>query len=151
MSMRGLLLIAALASSGAAIAAPQASGDASSAAFITPYDAIWRAAADPENGVTGKFRLTVQTAEQWRDRVYLDSELNYRDQRSLNIEVLPAAQAALRERLGGSIESIRGKTIIVSGTAKRTTVWFLVNGKQTDKYYYQTQIAVSNANQIEIL
>ena len=126
-----------------------AADDDSSAQYITPYDAIWRAAADPDHGVRGTFKLTVRAWGQQRDTIYVNSEDDYRDQRNISIDLLPGAQAGVTEKLGAP-DTLKGKSILVKGVAKRVKIWFVTNGQQTSKYYYQTHIQVSDASQIRL-
>jgi hypothetical protein len=80
--------------------------------------------------------------------IYLDSERDFRDQRSLNIEILPSAQAALLARVDGDVEKMIGKTITVAGTAKRVKIWIYTSLGRSDACYYQTQVAVTDVGQI---
>ncbi len=43
-----------------------------------------------------------------------------------------------------------GKKLQVYGLAQRVTIYLTHDGKPSDKYYYQTHIHVSNANQIQL-
>ena len=97
------------------------------------------------------FALTVKGTGR-TDKVHLNSETDYRDPRNLSIAVLPAAAAQLEEILGSPPEiALRGKRILVSGTARRTRIDFVVDDKPTGKYYYQTHVRVTDASQIQIL
>jgi hypothetical protein len=141
-----LLLIIALTAGCAC--APSKSG---SAHWIDPSQAVHLAAASPMLGVTGVFALTVKATGK-TNRVHLNSELDYRDQRNLSIAVEPEAAEVLTAQLGAPPEvALKGKQILVTGTAKRTKIVFSVDGKPTDKYYYQTHVTVTNASQIKIL
>ena len=118
------------------------------AAYITPYDAIWRAAADPRHGVTGTFKLTVRAFGDQLGVVYLNSEEDYRDRRNISIDLKPRSQEGMAMKFGKPAPLI-GKTILVAGTAKREKIVFIANGNVTSKYYYQTHIEVTSAGQIE--
>lgn len=118
---------------------------------ITPVEAIMAAASQPE-GITGVFRLEVRGAGRQDNWLYLNSEADYRDQRCLTIAI---PQSAARELevllLGDPADLLKGRTIRVTGTAKRVTIWFLANGVKTSSYYYQTQVIIRDLTQIEIV
>ena len=127
------------------------SSSSESSQWIDPSHAIQLAAASPRLGVTGVFALTVKATGK-TSRVHLNSELDYRDQRNLSIAVEPAAADELAARLGAPPEiALKGKQILVAGTAKRTKIVFSADGKPTDKYYYQTHVVVTKASQIQVL
>ena len=93
--------------------------------------------------------FTVNGTGREGERIYLNSEADYRDQRAVTVVVLASAIGDLRARLGPDIErALRGKPIAVTGEAQRVTIWFLCNGVQTDKYYFQTHIVVRSAEQL---
>lgn len=95
--------------------------------------------------------MTVKGAGR-TDEVHLNSQADYRDPRNLSIAVLPAAAAELEMALGGPLEVVlKGKRILVSGTARRTRIDFIVDGEPSGKYYYQTHVRVSHASQIQVL
>lgn len=119
--------------------------------WIDPGQAVLRAAGAPRLGVTGVFALTVKATGR-TDRVHLNSETDYRDPRNLSIAVTPEAAATLEAAMGAPPEiALRGKRILVSGTARRTRIDFTVDGKPTGKYYYQTHVRVTEASQIQVL
>jgi hypothetical protein len=120
--------------------------------WIDPSQAVQLAAASARTGVTGVFAMTVKATGK-TTRVHLNSELDYRDQRNLSIAVEPTAAEELALQLGSPPEAaLKGKQILVTGTAKRTKIVFISdNGKPTDKYYYQTHVAVTKASQIQVL
>lgn len=94
-----------------------------------------------------KVRATGRT-----DKVHLNSELDYRDPRNLSIAVMPRAAAELERILGGPPEVVlKGKRILVSGTAHLTRIDFVVDDRPSGKYYYQTHVRVSDASQIQVL
>jgi hypothetical protein len=122
-----------------------------SAKWIDPSQAVQIAAASPRFGVTGVFALTVKATGK-TGRVHLNSEYDYRDQRNLSIALEPRASEELERIFGAPPEvALKGKRILVSGTAKRARIVFLVDGKPTDKYYYQTHVVVTQASQIQVL
>ncbi|MGY3265559.1 hypothetical protein [Lysobacter sp. HA35] len=123
----------------------------SSSNWIDPGQAVLRAADAPLTGVTGVFALTVRGTGR-TDKVHLNSQDDYRDPRNLSIAVLPHAAADLEKTFGGPLEqTLKGKRILVSGTAKRTRIDFTVDGQPSGKYYYQTHVVVTHASQIQVL
>jgi hypothetical protein len=121
---------------------------------IKPTDAVMRAAEAGLNGrrVQGVFEMIVMATGQQDSMSYLNSELDYRDQRNLTVAILPSAAAALKERYGpGFLSEIKGKRIRVSGAAQRVTIWFYANGTRTEKYYFQTHVPIFRANQITVV
>ncbi|HUG09389.1 MAG TPA: hypothetical protein VMM36_00150 [Opitutaceae bacterium] len=120
-------------------------------ADIDPVRAVLDAAASPE-GVTGVFRMEVRGTSRQGDWLYLHSEADYRDLRSLTIAI-PSPIARDIEKLlqGDPAELLKGRTVRVMGTAKRTTIWFFANGVRTESFYYQTHIIVRELEQFEIV
>ncbi|WP_174273181.1 hypothetical protein [Sphingomonas bacterium] len=109
-----------------------------------------RAASQPQ-GVTGTFGLTVRAVGEQGGVFYLNSELDYRDQRNLSIAIPADLYADLAARLGGSPrEKLLGKHIEVTGVARRVTIFFLANGRRTDKYYYQTHIELHSLDDLKL-
>ncbi len=139
MKIRYLVAATALTLASVAGAMP---GDDS--APVTPDVAIARAAT-AMNGYTAIFRMTVQAVGHVRESIFLDSEENYRDPASLNIEVRKPAIAALTELAGGNVDSLKGKVILVHGTARRVKV-----GASTGGYYFQTQVAIDKLGDITL-
>ena len=118
---------------------------------LTPKDAIFQAADAAPAPVPGTFVMTVKSAGSQDGNIYLNSELDYRDQRNLSIEVCPAAIEPLTAKFGGDLETVLvGKNVMVSGDALRTKITFTINNKPTEKYYYQTHVGVCSAEQISL-
>lgn len=72
----------------------------SPAAWISPEEAVHLAAKAAPEGVPGIFALRVQATGTQSGRFYLNSELDYRDQRNLTIALGPQVAVQLAERLG---------------------------------------------------
>ena len=104
-----------------------------------------------EGGVAGTFVLQVRATGTDDGRVYLNSETDYRDQRNLTIAITPAAAGALTARLGAPpAAALAGQRIVVDGVATRVRIDFTVDGHPSGKYYYQTQVQVTDAAQIRV-
>ncbi|NBB93733.1 MAG: hypothetical protein GVY32_11255 [Gammaproteobacteria bacterium] len=130
---------------------PQPGADPGDPSWITPQQAVMSAAEAAPAGVDGTFAMTVQATGTQNGRIYLNSERDYRDQRNLTVALSPRAAAQLAQRLREPPSAgLRGEDILVRGTARRTTIYFYANGRMTDKYYYQTHVDVTDADQVTI-
>jgi hypothetical protein len=119
--------------------------------LIAPEIAVMQAANAAPDGVAGTFSMLVQGTGSERGRHFLNSQPDYRDQRNLTIVLSPQAHRQLAERLGGDpLLVLRQKEVVVRGTAIRTRINFLANGRPTNKYYYQTHVHVADAEQISL-
>ena len=129
----------------------QTQNSASEGKLISPPQAVFMAATAAPEMVPGDFALQVRAAGRADGNVYLNSELDYRDQRNLSIAIAPLAQADLEKRYGQPPDQFfSGKAIVVHGAARRVKIFFLADGLPTDKYYYQTHVAVYDASQIAL-
>lgn len=120
---------------------------------LTPSEAVIAAADVAPAAVGGVFEMQVRGSGRVDGKIYLNSERDYRDQRSVSVVILPVAFEALRERFGDSPDrALAGKMIRVRGYARRVRIDFLSdNGRPSGKYYYQTHIAVTRADQIRLV
>jgi len=145
MTMLKLLLVAAGAAlAGCATAVPDGG-------YMFPVEAIARANAAAPSGVPGRFALRVRASGRQSGMVYLNSEDDYRDQRNLTVAIAPPAQRMFAELNGPAFEkTFEGKDILVTGVARRVRIDFIANGRRTGKYYYQTHVAVTDADQIGV-
>ena len=116
----------------------------------SPREAVLGAADVAPRPLSGYFVMFVRRTGREGDRVYLNSESDYRDQRNLTISIGPAAVRELADRYGAPPdEYLRGKLIIVSGAARRTRIdIFGDGGRRTGLYYFQTQVPVQYADQV---
>lgn len=130
----------------------QAIGPSASMTQATPYDAIQRAAAAAPDAAPGPFVLTIRAAGRQGGLTYLNSELDYRDQRNLTVAIPANVERALRQRLGGASDAaLIGKTIVVHGEARRIKIRFNCRGVPTESYYYQTHVTLADAQQLEVV
>lgn len=118
---------------------------------ITPVEAVSMAdQVAPKAGIYGDFELTVKVVGEDRGRFYLNSEEDYRDRNCLTIALSSKVAEAVAD--GGGLQELKrrfeGKTIVVSGMAKRVRIDFLTDGKPSGKYYYQVHAFVGNPQQI---
>lgn len=118
---------------------------------IAPRQAVFMAADAAPEPVEGIFAMEVQATGVRSGQTYLNSERDYRDQRNLTIAITPRATQQLAQRLDADPrEALKGKGILLRGAAVRTKIHFFANGRMTDKYYYQTHVNVTDAEQITV-
>jgi len=104
------------------------------------------------DGVKGTFRFSIKASDVERKVVYLNTELDYRDRRSITVALHPKTITAFTKKYGSRPEAyFVNKNIEVIGVAKQMKVWFFSNGKRTEKYYFQTHVRVKSINQIKVL
>ncbi len=125
---------------------------------ISPAEAVQMAAAvAPDHGIQGTFLVTVKASgeDKRRNQIFLNSELDYRDQRNLTVVLEPSAIPELEAKFGKDLKRyFIGKQILVTGTATRVTIIFgkprvsSVNGSLRNKYYFQTHLSVLKEAQI---
>nr|WP_235889000.1 hypothetical protein [Glacieibacterium frigidum] len=118
---------------------------------LTPMQAVFAAANAAPHATSGVFEFKVRATGRDGDRLYLNSEADYRDQRNLSIAILPDAQGELEQRYGPLAKGLIGRTISVRGAARRVRINFTDGGAPTGKYYYQTHVVVGTPSQIEVL
>lgn len=118
--------------------------------YLTPSQAVI-GAAESRSGIEGLFVLTVRASGRQRI-LYLNSERDYRDPRNLSIDIEPLVEKRLAERLKGPVEQmLRGKRIVVRGTARKTRIDFMRYGRPSGKYYYQTHLRLKDARDLTVL
>lgn len=131
---------------------PEAIAPAARSARISPEQAVLAAAHAAPAGVPGTFALRVQATGSQHGRFFLNSELDYRDQRNLTIAMSRRVLEQLAARMGGDpLTLLKGRDILVDGIARRTKIYFLVDDRLTDKYYYQTHVNVDDAAQVSVV
>ncbi len=109
------------------------------------------AAANPEKGVTGNFLFSIRAVGQAGNRVFLNLQDDYRDQRNISIVLMPEVQAQLAER-GLAPETLKGKQVMVRGTARRVRIAFNNDdGKPSGLYYYQTHLRLRSADDLKVV
>lgn len=109
-------------------------------------------AADNKGLVQGLFEMNVQASGRDRDRLFLNSETDYRDARNLSIVFTPEMESAFKRKHGSAPEEfLKGKDIVVLGIASQVKVHFINHGLPTDKYYYQTHVMVTKPDYIRVL
>jgi len=124
---------------------------ADEARWLQPPQAIQLAADAAPRGVAGVFVMRVKAVGATDHVVYLNSETDYRDQRNLTVAVSPAAARQLEARLGAPLaRALDRQRILVRGAARRVRIDFVSEDVPSGKYYYQTQVRVTDAAQIQL-
>lgn len=141
------ILLAVFLLSGCASQAPRP------LAARSPQQVIGLAAHAAPQAVNATVALQVRAVGNQKDVMYLNSEADYRDQRNVAIAISPAARMQVEALFGGDLATCAaGKNIVVKGRAERVTIWFFdSDGKRSEKYYYQTQIRVTDPHQIQVI
>ena len=120
--------------------------------LIAPALAVMAAADAAPRGYAGTFGFTVMRADMVGTRLFLNSYPDYRDQRNLSIAIDFRVLPALRGRYGKDLRAaFLNHEIRVVGIARKTRIAFTVDGRPTDKYYFQTHVAVTDPDQIKIV
>jgi len=121
--------------------------------WISPMQAIFMAAEAAPAAVEGAFIMEVRGSGSQNGLIYLNSESDYRDQRSLTVSISPRAARQLAQRFGQPPRrALEGERILVQGAAARTRIDFIsANGWPSGKYYYQTHVRVTDGRQIQVL
>lgn len=113
---------------------------------------IEQTAISAPKAVNGTFLFSIKASGTERNIVYLNTELDYRDRRSITVALHPKTITAFTKKYGSSPKIyFIDKKIEVTGEAKQIKIWFYSNGKKTKKYYFQTHIRVESVNQITVL
>jgi hypothetical protein len=121
--------------------------------YISPIQAIERAAEASPKGVKGFFELNVKATGKPRNVAYLNSELDYRDPRNISIAISPKVRESFIKKYGETPEIfLKNKKIIVYGEARKVKISFGCNGKENEnQYYYQTHVRFSSLSQLLIV
>jgi hypothetical protein len=133
----------------------KASRDMRRGPLYSPMETVMLAAEAAPDWLPGVFGLEVKGTGRGRGgetgRVFLNSEADYRDPRSITVRFTPEAAAGYEKRHGVAPDlALAGKTVLVYGYARRVRIDFLTGGMPTGKYYYQTHVVVEDPEQVEI-
>jgi tetratricopeptide (TPR) repeat protein len=113
--------------------------------------AVLAAAEAGEDTVPGIFEFTVAgSGSDEPGTVFLNSEEDYRDQRSLTVRLPKQVAEAWRELHREEPQALKGRRITVLGYVARTRIDFTAGGMATGKYYYQTHLTVWDPGQIMV-
>ncbi|WP_100642901.1 hypothetical protein [Alteromonas facilis] len=123
------------------------------ALYSDTMDIIRDAAESAPLGVEGSYTLKIKASGNQGKQIFLNTELDYRDQRNVTIALHPRVVSLLMAKYGESPENyFVDKSITVTGQAQRIKIGFFnEQRKPTGKYYYQTHIRIVNADQIKVI
>lgn len=117
--------------------------------YIGNYEAVRAAQDDPARGISGIFPVTVQAIGSGEGRIYLNSERDYRHPLNITVTLDAGLRPELEKAFGLKLEHLQNRRLLVRGTARQTRIDFIdASGQPSGKYYYQTQISVSDPRQM---
>lgn len=150
--MRIVVLVLVSVLAGCSVS-PNRSATGQLVATADTMEIIRSAAESAPKPVPGEFLLTIKTTGKQGPAVYLNTELDYRDQRNVTVALHPQLIAQFSAQSGMSAEAFFiGKTVRVKGAAQRVRIDFMTAArKPSGKYYYQTHIPISELAQIEVV
>lgn len=148
-------LVAAACHPGLARPVLRALRDSQRTPLLSPVQTVLLAADAAPGWLPGVFGVQVQGSGRGRGReagyIFLNSEPDYRDPRSVTIRFTPEAAAAYRSRHGADPDvALAGKAILVYGFARQQRIDFTQFDMPTGKYYYQTHIIVTEPDQVTV-
>lgn len=149
------LIVADACNAGFARPVLKALRDARRGPMFSPMETVMYAAEFAPAWLPGVFVLKVQGSGRGRGRetgqVFLNSESDYRDPRSITVRFTPEAATRYREKYAASPdEALRDRYVLVYGYARRQQIDFTSYGVPTGKFYYQTHIVVTDPDQVEV-
>lgn len=119
---------------------------------LTPYEVIQMAAEAAPQSIRGPFVVRIQAAGTQSGNTYLNTELDYRDQRNLTIAMNAAVARELEQRLGEDPKTaLIGQQLRIEGRARRVRIVFNCGGMPTQSYYYQTHVDLLDADRLVLL
>ncbi len=116
----------------------------------SPREVVSRAADAEGSQVFVTLDLRVAAFGHDNGTLYLNAYEDYRDQRNVSLVVDGASQPAFHERFGPA-EGLVGQRLRVQGLAHRQTIYFTNDGRPTGLYYFQTHLAVTDPDQVQVL
>jgi hypothetical protein len=103
-------------------------------------------------GVIGTFQIIIKATGSARGAIFLNSDLDYRDPKSIAVVLIPSIIESFTKKYGSSPDTyFINKTIEVKGKVERVRIYMYKNERRSKKYYYQTQIKVTNITQLKVL
>ncbi|WP_417761935.1 hypothetical protein [Shewanella sp.] len=146
--MKYLLLAAALIGLGGCAS----SSSTSAIQYSNTMDIIGSAATQAPQVVAGDYTLLIKAVGEQGAMVFLNTELDYRDQRNVTIalpkQVLPQMGIADFNALQHHFVN---HAVHVRGDAMRVRIDFNRDHVPTGKYYYQTHIHIAKLSDISVI
>lgn len=103
-------------------------------------------------GVEGTFKFHIKASGQQNGFIYLNTEDDYRDRRSITVAIHPKLIKSFEKKYGESpLTFFLGKTIEATGEIKQQKIHFVAQGRLTEKYYFQTHFRVKYLAQIKVV
>lgn len=120
--------------------------------FSDTMEIIRTASAQAPAVVTGDYTLFVKAIGQKRGAVFLNTELDYRDQRNVTIVVPKWMLPKMGIENFHAIEAkFLHQAIRVHGDAMRTKIYLMNGDEPSDTYYYQTHIEPAKPADINVV
>ena len=105
-----------------------------------------------DKGVEGEFVFIIKAAGQQRNRVFLNTQLDYRDRRNITLALSKKVSKYIKKAHSQSpLDFFINKQVLVKGIANRVKIWFFSKGIRTEKYYYQIHININDPEQIKVI
>lgn len=102
--------------------------------------------------VTGTFQIPIKSTGSQAGVIYLNSDLDYRDPKSIAVVLAPSTITAFTREYGSSPDLyFLNKTIEVIGRVKQVKIYMFKNGERTKKHYFQTHIKIKDIEKIKVL
>lgn len=119
---------------------------------IIPLKAIELSNQSAPNPISGTFEINVKACLTKHGMIFLSSESDPKDQRSLIIAMRPKAVKQFIEKYGVSPSgTLIGKRIQIKGEAIRIKYWDQYKNKRLKSYHYQTQVFINSLSQLTVL
>ena len=104
------------------------------------------------SGNSNRQVLNIKAAGVQGQFVYLNTELDHRNQTNITIAIPPSVAQKLELKFGASPqEFFVGKSVSVTGDSRKIKVRENNDGVPTGKYVYQTHIRITKPEQIVVL
>lgn len=118
---------------------------------MPPMLAVLAAAEAGDDVVPGIFGFVVAaTGSDAHGSVFLNSEEDYRDQRTFTVVLTKGVAEAWRALHREDPQALKGRRITVAGYVRRARIDFTAHGLPTGKFYYQTQLTVHEPWQVMV-
>ncbi|MCC2602992.1 hypothetical protein LKO31_11045 [Sphingopyxis sp. FBM22] len=108
----------------------------------------------PRAGIVGAVYMQVQNVGLERGIYYLNSEQDYRDRNNLTVTISAENMRSFLPDMDPNEIGrwLMGRDIFARGVARRVRIDFMKDdGKPSGKYYYQVQMRLNDASDLEIV
>lgn len=120
---------------------------------IPTAEAIERSIASPVSPIGPIWvEMDVCGSGAHRGRGFLNSMEDYRDRRSLNIELPALVRGQLAViHSGDPVETLLGKRVQVFGSVRQVRINLFQGGVATGEYYFQTQLRLTSPTYLRVV